>query len=76
MFELLKPLSVPREGSGMLQRIRQTIRDDKGMAALEYALIAGLIFSAILNASLALSPKLKSAYSNLGTSLTKHAAGT
>jgi Flp pilus assembly pilin Flp len=60
----------------MLQRIRQTIRDDKGIAALEYALIAGLIFSAILNASLALSPKLKSAYSNLGTSLTKHAAGT
>ena len=60
----------------MLQRIRLAIRDNKGIAALEYALIAGLIFSAILNASLALSPKLKSAYSNLGTSLTKHAAGT
>jgi Flp pilus assembly pilin Flp len=60
----------------MLQRIRQTIRDDKGIAALEYALIGGLIFSAILNASLALSPKLKTAYSNIGATLVKHAAGT
>jgi len=60
----------------MLQRIRHVFRDTKGIAPLEYALIAGLIFSAILNASLALSPKLKTAYTNLGTTLTKHAAGT
>ena len=60
----------------MLQRIRLAIRDNKGIAALEYALIAGLIFSAILNASLALSPKLKTAYSNIGATLVKHAAGT
>ncbi|MEI9986473.1 MAG: Flp family type IVb pilin [Aliidongia sp.] len=60
----------------MLQRIRSVIRDKRGIAPLEYALIAGLIFSALLNASLSLSPKLKSAYSNIGTTLTKHATGT
>jgi Flp pilus assembly pilin Flp len=60
----------------MLQRIRHAIRDEKGIAPLEYALIGGLIFSAVLNASLSLSPKLKTAYSNLGTTLVKRAAGT
>ncbi len=60
----------------MLQRIRLAMRDEKGIAPLEYALIAGLIFSALLNVTLTLSPKLKTAYSNLGTTLTKHATGT
>ena len=60
----------------MLQRIRHIIRDNKGIAPLEYALIGGLMFSAILNASLALSPKLKTAYTNIGTTLVKHASGS
>lgn len=60
----------------MLQRIRHAIRDEKGIAPLEYALIGGLIFSAILNATLALSPKLKTAYSHIGTTLDKYVTGT
>jgi Flp pilus assembly pilin Flp len=60
----------------MLQRFRSLLRDRKGIAPLEYALIAGLIFSAILNAGLAISPKLKTAYGNIGLSLEKHAQGT
>jgi Flp pilus assembly pilin Flp len=56
----------------MLQRIRQAIRDERGIAPLEYALIGGLMFSLILNATLAISPKLKTAYTNLGTTLTKY----
>ena len=60
----------------MLQRIRHAIRDEKGIAPLEYALIGGLMFSLVLNASLAISPKLKTAYANLGNTLTKHATGT
>jgi Flp pilus assembly pilin Flp len=60
----------------MLQRLRSLLRDNRAIAPLEYALIGGLIFSAVLNAALVLSPKLKSAYSNIGQSLTKHATGT
>jgi Flp pilus assembly pilin Flp len=60
----------------MLQRIRHVIRDQKGLAPLEYALIAGLIFSAILNGTLALSPKLKTAYQNIGKTLVERDAGT
>jgi Flp pilus assembly pilin Flp len=60
----------------MLQRVRAVIRDDKGIAPLEYALIAGLIFSALLNASLALSPKLSKAFTNIGNTLDVHDLGT
>jgi Flp pilus assembly pilin Flp len=60
----------------MLQRLRSLLRDNRAIAPLEYALIGGLIFSAVLNGALTLSPKLKSAYSNIGLSLTQHAQGT
>jgi Flp pilus assembly pilin Flp len=60
----------------MLKRIRDIIRDDKGVAPLEYALIAGLIFSAIINAGLALNPKLSKAYNNIGNTLVAHDRGT
>jgi pilus assembly protein Flp/PilA len=60
----------------MLQSVRNILRDNKGIAALEYALIAGLIFAAIIGATAALGPKLSQAFSNLGTSLDKYDAGT
>jgi Flp pilus assembly pilin Flp len=60
----------------MLQIVRKALRDNKGIAALEYALIAGLIFAAIIGATAALGPKLSSAFGNLGTSLDKYDAGT
>ena len=60
----------------MLRSIRSVIDDRKGIAALEYALIAGLMFSAIIGATAALQPSLLSAFTNLGTSLTLRDAGT
>jgi pilus assembly protein Flp/PilA len=53
----------------MLQIVRKAIRDNKGIAALEYALLAGLIFAAIIGATAALGPKLSSAFSNIGSSI-------
>jgi pilus assembly protein Flp/PilA len=60
----------------MLTFIRRVLRDNQGIAALEYALIAGLMFAAIIGATAALGPKLSNAFSNLGTSLTARDLGT
>jgi pilus assembly protein Flp/PilA len=60
----------------MLTTVRNLLRDNKGIAALEYALIAGLIFAAIIGATAALGPKISVAFSNLGSSLTLRDAGT
>lgn len=60
----------------MLTTVRNLLRDNKGIAALEYALIAGLIFAAIIGATAALGPKISAAFSNLGSSLTIRDAGT
>jgi Flp pilus assembly pilin Flp len=60
----------------MLQLVRNTFRDTKGIAALEYALIAGLMFAAIIGATAALTPALKNSFTNLGASLTARDAGT
>ena len=60
----------------MLQLVRNTLRDKKGIAALEYALIAGLMFAAIIGATALLGGKLSTAFSNLGSSLTLRDAGT
>ena len=60
----------------MLQLVRNTLRDKKGIAALEYALIAGLMFAAIIGATALLGTKLSSAFTNLGASLTIRDAGT
>ena len=59
-----------------MRRCISVFRDNRGVAALEYALIAGLIFAAIIGATAALKPKLSQAFSNLGTSLDKVDAGT
>jgi pilus assembly protein Flp/PilA len=60
----------------MLQHVRNIVRDNKGIAALEYALIAGLIFAAIIGATALLGSKLSIAFTNLGTSLTIRDLGT
>jgi pilus assembly protein Flp/PilA len=60
----------------MLKLVRNIMRDNQGIAALEYALIAGLIFAAVIGATAALAPKLTSAFTNLGTSLVLRDAGT
>jgi len=71
----VRPLA-EQEGFVMFQYIRSVFRDEKGIAPLEYALIAGLIFSAIINAMHVLAPKLTSAFANLGHTLLLHDAGT
>ena len=60
----------------MLRHIISIVRDNRGIAALEYALIAGLMFAAIIGATSALSSKLSTAFNHLGTSLTIRDAGT
>jgi Flp pilus assembly pilin Flp len=60
----------------MIFRIGNILRDERGIAALEYALIAGLIFAAMLAAGKLYGPQLGIAFSNLGTSLDKYDAGT
>ncbi len=60
----------------MFRAVRTLIHDQKGIAALEYALIAGLMFAAIIGATSALQPSLLAAFTNLGTSLTIRDAGT
>jgi Flp pilus assembly pilin Flp len=60
----------------MWQLTRALLRDGKGIAALEYALIAGLMFSAIIGATALLAPSLQGAFTNLGQSLVLRDAGT
>jgi len=56
----------------MLQLVRNVLRDNKGVAALEYALIAGLIFVAVVGATTLLGTKMSAAFSSLGASITAH----
>ena len=51
-------------------------RDTRGIAALEYALIAGLIFAAIIMGGRLYGTQLQLALGNIGTSLTLRDAGT
>jgi Flp pilus assembly pilin Flp len=60
----------------MLRFIRKAIRDDRAAAPLEYALVAGLMFSLIANGFAQLAPKLTASFANIGTTLTKHSLGT
>jgi Flp pilus assembly pilin Flp len=60
----------------MTRQVGRVLRDERGIAALEYALIAGLIFAAVLTASQLYGPKLSQAMTNLGTSLTIRDLGT
>jgi Flp pilus assembly pilin Flp len=52
------------------------ILDRRGVAALEYALIAGLIFAAIIACGTLYGPKLQLALGNIGSSILLRDAGT
>jgi Flp pilus assembly pilin Flp len=60
----------------MKQLVRAMLRDQTGIASLEYALIAGLMFAAIIGATSFLAPQLQGAFTNLGQSLILRDAGT
>jgi pilus assembly protein Flp/PilA len=64
------------EGAAMFRHINSIVRDNRGIAALEYALIAGLMFAAIIGATSLLTPKLSTAFSHLGASITARDAAT
>lgn len=55
---------------------RTILRDHRGIAALEYALIAGLIFAAVISAGRLYGTQLFQALTNLGTSIDARDAGT
>jgi len=60
----------------MTQFLRRFISDNKGIAALEYALIAGLIFALVVAAVGVMGSSLKTAFTNIGISLSTHATGS
>jgi Flp pilus assembly pilin Flp len=63
-------------GHPMARQINQLWRDTQGVAALEYALIAGLIFAAIIAAGNLYGPQLRTALGNIGQSIVARDAGT
>jgi pilus assembly protein Flp/PilA len=60
----------------MVSRIGRLVRDQRGIAALEYALIAGLIFAAVISAGKLFGPQLSSSFSNIGSSILSRDLGT
>lgn len=60
----------------MMRSLRRIVGNEEGIANLEYALIAGLIFSLVLNAAGVLAPKLTAAFGNLGNTLLLRDKGT
>jgi pilus assembly protein Flp/PilA len=60
----------------MSKFIRRFVRDAKGIAALEYALIAGLMFALIVGGVAVMGSNLMTAFTNIGISLSSNAKGT
>jgi pilus assembly protein Flp/PilA len=60
----------------MTQFLRGFVRDSKGIAALEYALIAGLMFALIVGAVTTMGTALTGSFTNIGKSLSAHSLGT
>jgi pilus assembly protein Flp/PilA len=60
----------------MTQFLRRFISDNKGIAALEYALIAGLMFALIVAGVGTMGTKLTNVFNNIGTTLTSHSLGS
>ncbi|RFU44622.1 Flp family type IVb pilin [Paraburkholderia sp. DHOC27] len=54
----------------MKSMIQQFLRDEEGAAAIEYALLAGLIGVGIITASAALGTDISTIFTNIGNKLT------
>lgn len=63
-------------GNPMARQIDNILHDTRGIAALEYALIAGLIFAAIVACGHLYAPQLQTAMGNIGASIVARDAGT
>jgi Flp pilus assembly pilin Flp len=60
----------------MFTSFRAILRDRRAIAALEYALIAGVIFSALILSGKIYGPQLSSSFTNLGVSILARDSGT
>ncbi|RXZ37005.1 Flp family type IVb pilin [Oxalobacteraceae bacterium CAVE-383] len=58
----------------MLQTINSLSRDERGVSALEYAVLAGIIVVAVVGVGVVFSPALATVFTNLTTTVT-NAAG-
>ncbi|TDN67279.1 Flp family type IVb pilin [Paraburkholderia sp. BL10I2N1] len=58
----------------MLQFIKSLSRDERGVSALEYAVLAGIIVVAVVGVGTVFSPNLQAIFTNLTTKVT-NAAG-
>lgn len=54
----------------MLQFIKSLSRDERGVSALEYAVLAGIIVVAVVAVGTVFSPALKSVFTNLTDKVT------
>ncbi len=54
----------------MLQFIKSLSRDERGVSALEYAVLAGIIVAAVVGIGVYLSPALLTVFTNLITKIT------
>ncbi|MEW9585299.1 Flp family type IVb pilin [Paraburkholderia sp. DGU8] len=58
----------------MLQFIKSLSRDERGVSALEYAVLAGIVVVAVVAVGTVFSPALQGVFTNLTTKVT-NAAG-
>jgi len=58
----------------MSKFLKLFVRDERGVSALEYAILAGLILTAVAAAVGVLSPSIKTAFQNLANSVTNATA--
>jgi pilus assembly protein Flp/PilA len=54
----------------MLQFIKSLSRDERGVSALEYAVLAGIVVVAVVAVGVVFTPALKSVFTNLTTQIT------
>jgi pilus assembly protein Flp/PilA len=60
----------------MSRFLHNFVHNTKGIAALEYALIAGLMFALIVGAVTTMGTGLTNSFTNIGLTLGLHSAGT
>jgi pilus assembly protein Flp/PilA len=54
----------------MLQFIKSLSRDERGVSALEYAVLAGIVVVAVVAVGVVFTPALKGVFTNLTTQIT------
>jgi pilus assembly protein Flp/PilA len=60
----------------MSKFVKLFVRDDRGVSALEYAILAGIIVGVLVTAVTAFGSSLSTAFSNLGSQVTNATTAT